>query len=91
MQEQPKEPVGFRPSPISTYKDFDTIDFNRLGGMYKTVRDRFLRQGQPFISVPAPLELFSEPYVITVNRDDYRDLCMRTEWLSVPVMQIFML
>ena len=73
-------------------KVFDRIDFDKLGRRtFKQLRDRFLALDGSPITVPTPYDLFCSPDSIKVYADDYAALLTPREWLTAPVIQIFML
>jgi hypothetical protein len=72
-------------------KVFDGINFAKMGRTFKQLRDRFSElDGSPFKIVP-PLDLFGSATSIDVFADDYAALLTPEEWLTVPVIQIWML
>ena len=72
-------------------KVFDGINFDKMGRTFKQLRDRFSElDGSPFKIVP-PLDLFGSATSIDVFADDYAALLTPQEWLTVPVIQIWML
>ena len=69
----------------------DHINFDKLGRTFKQLRDRFSElDGSPLKIVP-PLDLFGSADSIDVYADDYAALLTPREWLTVPVIQIWML
>jgi len=72
-------------------KVFDGINFAKMGRTFKQLRDRFSElDGSPFKIVP-PLDLFGSATSIDVFADDYAALLTPEQWLTVPVIQIWML
>ena len=72
-------------------KAFDRISFDKLGRTFKQLRDRFSElDGSPF-EIDPPLDLFCSSDSISIFADDYAALLKPKEWLSVPVIQIWML
>ncbi|XP_078169512.1 uncharacterized protein LOC144563927 [Carex rostrata] len=75
----------------SHIKAFDHINFDKLGRTFKQLRDRFSElDGTPF-KIDPPLDLFCSADSIFVYADDYVALLTPQEWLTVPVIQIWML
>jgi hypothetical protein len=62
-----------------------------MGRTFKELRDRFSElDGSPFQIVP-PLDFFGSAVPIDVYADDYAALLTPGQWLTVPVIQIWML
>ena len=73
-------------------KVFDHINFDKLSRRsFKQLRDRFWSLDGSPITVPTPYDLFCSPDSIKVYADDYAALLTPQEWLTAPVIQIFML
>jgi len=92
LQEPGKEPpvVGGR-NATGHSKVFDGINFDKLGRTFKQLRDRFAEQdGSPF-QINPPFDLFCSADSISVFAEDYAFLLTPKAWLTVPILQIWML
>jgi hypothetical protein len=92
LQEPGKElQVPRSGSAVSHSKVFDGINFDKLGRIFKLLRDRFSElDGSPF-KIDPPLDFFGSADPIDVYADDYAVLLTPREWLTAPVVQIWML
>jgi len=70
---------------------FDGVDFERFPQTFTTLRDRFLYQPLSVFHIDPPLDLFHREGPISVSADDFLALVTPREWLSVPIIQIFMM
>ena len=92
LQEPGKEmiiPGG--PKATSHCKAFDGINFDKLGQTFKHIRDRFSELDGSPIEIDSPADLLCSDDSICVYADDYAALLTPREWLTVPVVQIWML
>ena len=72
-------------------KAFDGINFDKLGRTFKQLRDQFSElDGSPF-RIDLPLDLLCSSDSISVFTDDYAALLTPKEWLTAPIVQIWML
>ena len=92
LQEPDKElqvPGGGKATSRS--KVFDGINFDKMGRTFKQLRDRFWElDGSPLKIIP-PVDFFGSADPIDVFADDYAALLTPETWLTVPVIQIWML
>ena len=92
LQEPGKELVVPEGSKETSHcKAFDGINFDKLGQTFKHIRDRFLELDGSPIKIDPPVDLFCSDDSICVYADDYAALLTPREWLTVPVVQIWML
>jgi hypothetical protein len=91
--QEPRKELGFPGGPNATShcKAFDGINFDKLGRTFKQLRDRFLELDGSPLKIDPPLDLFGSTDPIDVYADDYAALLTPQEWLTVPVIQIWML
>ena len=91
--QEPREevhlPLGGKAT--SHCKAFDGINFDKLGRTFKHLRDRFAElDGSPF-KIDPPLDLFCSADSIYVYADDFAALLAPREWLTGPIIQMWML
>ena len=72
-------------------KALEHINFDKLGRTFKELRDRFSELDGSPIKIDPPLDLFSSAEPISVYADDYAALLTPKEWLTGPIVQIWML
>ena len=72
-------------------KVFDGINFDKLGRTFKQLHDRFSELDDSPFQIDLPLDLFHQAGSISVYADDYAALLTPREWLTIPVVQIWML
>ena len=90
MQEQRKVQIGG--TSYQTGNMFDGINFERhFPQSFPTLRDQFLNQADNVFHIDPPLDLFHGEGSISVRADDFLELVTPEEWLTVLIIQIFMM
>jgi hypothetical protein len=74
-------------------KALEHINFDKLGRRsFRQLRDLFSELDGSPVEINPPLDLFGSPASpISIFADDYAALLTPNEWLSAPVVQIWML